>query len=176
MSDAKGRKTRSTKRLGVASYSGRQGRAHCCCRFRGREFLAIDCGAAEIVLRRGHEVFTQGQCYDDRNTRAQSIPISGDPTLTDVSAYLDHVMPGKHERRKYETVVLAVNNNSNQAHSCTVLSRRWRIYVARSKWIREQCFYRGAGTWTLWMLGHMDASSSPVAMRDHLPLRTRIVP
>ena len=115
MAEAQGRKTRSLKRLGVASYSGRQGRTH-------YFSVAYDDGSSELL--------TAAQLKSRVTTLRQpkssaAVSITNHVSLCHCPSHavkviecFKHVMPGVHDECKYRAVALAAQNN--RAYQCSV--------------------------------------------------------
>ena len=131
MSEAKGRKGRSSKRLGVASYSGKQGRTH-------YFSVAFEDGSAELLtvvqLRSRITTDTKQPTKGRASVSAFSSGASGSgpakielATVPGVRAFLSASMPGQHDGYKLEVVALAAQTG------------RVRVGTATQAEVRQLC-------------------------------------
>lgn len=145
MSEAKGRQTRSSKRLGVASYSGRQGRTHSIS-------IAFEHSSSELLtaaqLKSRVAVDSTRPPVARNGTSAPSarnhVSMTNSPSLAEVNAYSDHIMPDEHDRQKYESVVPA--RKDNKVHNCIITVAEDLCHAVCMN--IESTFLPCGGTWT----------------------------
>lgn len=125
MREAKGRKGRSNKSLGVASYAGRQGRSHF---FR----VEFDDGSSELLTvpqlrarltaapkRQARANVTVNQSLTHGASQFQSV-VSDLSQADNVRSLLRTGMPGVHDAVKVGAIVMAASAGSIQADSATI--------------------------------------------------------
>lgn len=74
------------------------------------------------------------------------VSISHNPSLTEVHAYFDYVMPGEHDRHAYESVVLT--EKYIKTRNCSVTVTKMEDLCCQVRVDIGTMFYRGDGTWT----------------------------
>ena len=107
MADEKGRKVRSNKRLGVASYAGREGRVH----FFS---IAYDDGTTELLtvpLLRAR-VAKEGKRSVAVSTKYKIGDLPAQPNAEDMQSWLEQTMPGHHAKYKVEALLKAVQEDN----------------------------------------------------------------
>lgn len=111
MSGEKGRKGRSSKRLGVASYAGREGRTHYfSVEFEdgNTELLTVSSLCSRITEK------AEPPAKHHAAATARCIPecMSDKPSHNEVRSFLERLMPGHHEESKIKAVAKAAEQNN----------------------------------------------------------------
>ena len=159
MAEAKGRKGRSSKRLGVASYSGKQGRTH-------YFSVAFEDGSAELLTvaqLRSRVTTDSRQATKGRASvnacssgASGSVPAKSEvSTVQGVKAFLSSTMPGHHDGHKLEVIALAAQTD------------RVRVGTATQAEVRQLCSAISVGDGGTVFLPWRWASEASEELRAH---------